>query len=97
MKKAEIGEALQILSEECSEVIKECCKCMRFGILNHNPLDETETTNIKRLEDEIGHVLFAIEIMNSKGYINMDNVEYSFRKKKETIKKYLYNLEIKDA
>lgn len=59
-----MGDPLIMLSEECTEVIKEVCKAKRFGLEG----DEGYMTGDKispreRLIQEVGDVLTVIEIL----------------------------------
>lgn len=58
-----INEILDILQEECAEVIQAVSKCRRFGI------DELHiksgTTQREQLVQELGDVTLLIELLNS--------------------------------
>jgi len=58
-------ECLNILQEECSEVIQAASKVKRFGILNRKP--GAELNNLQNLEMEIGDVLAMIELCKQAG------------------------------
>lgn len=60
-KYAKIGDKYTRLIEECSEVIKMCCKIQRFGEDSCNPLDSVPVANKIRLKEELGDVLRIIE------------------------------------
>ncbi len=58
-------ECLNILQEECSEVIQAASKIKRFGLHNrHNPED---LTNLQNLELELGDVLALIDLCRMSG------------------------------
>lgn len=54
-------EILQILQEECAEVIVEICKIMRFGPDQCKP--GSDITNILSLQKELGDVQAMIELL----------------------------------
>ncbi len=58
-------ECLNILQEECSEIIQAASKVKRFGILNRKP--GAELNNLQNLEMEIGDVLAMIELCKEAG------------------------------
>lgn len=61
----DLAEVLNILSEECAEVIQAVSKINRFGLHNRYP-DETAPTNIQHLNLEIADVLAVILVLQSK-------------------------------
>jgi NTP pyrophosphatase (non-canonical NTP hydrolase) len=67
-----MNEILNILTEECAEVIQAISKVQRFGMDNTNPFS-TET-NREHLEQEIGDVLTMIDLLYVKGIISTENV-----------------------
>ena len=81
---SKIQETLDILQEECAEVIVEVSKCCRFG------LDSTHyKTGIKHsqmLETEIGDVLAMVDILLDKGVLSQDRLDVAKQKKKEKLK-----------
>lgn len=54
-------EILQILQEECAEVIVEICKIMRFGPDQCKP--GSDETNIMALQKELGDLQAMIELL----------------------------------
>jgi hypothetical protein len=54
-------EILQILQEECAEVIVEICKIMRFGPDQCKP--NSDETNIMALQKELGDLQAMIELL----------------------------------
>jgi hypothetical protein len=79
-------EALDILQEECAEVIVEVSKCRRFG------LDSLHyKSNIKHsamLEMEVGDVLALIDILIDQGILNTEALEKAKESKKDKLKKW---------
>jgi hypothetical protein len=53
------AERLDLLAEECAEVIHAICKIKRHGYRSRNPLLPSSPTNRESLEIELGHLLFA--------------------------------------
>lgn len=57
-----IQEILDILQEECAEVIQSISKCRRFGIDNSH---KSGLTQRQQLTQEIGDVMLMIELLKS--------------------------------
>lgn len=71
-------EILQLLQEECAEVIQAASKCIRFG----------EKDNTYQLEKEIGDLFCILEIMHEYDMFSYTTVEQYILEKKEKLKKY---------
>lgn len=66
-------EALDILQEECAEVIVEVSKCRRFGIDSvHYRTGELHRV---MLEQEIGDVLALVDILVDQGLLDQDALD----------------------
>lgn len=61
-------EILDILQEECAEVIVEVSKCRRFGLDSKHY--KTGMVHSQMLEQELGDVLAMIEILSMEGYLD---------------------------
>jgi NTP pyrophosphatase (non-canonical NTP hydrolase) len=75
-------EVMDILQEECAEVIQAVSKISRFGIDNYKP--GKPKTNRQHLEEELGDMLAMIDILCSMDVVNLDNLRVA---KLEKIKK----------
>jgi len=86
-------EVMNILSEECAEVIQAISKCHRFGIDNFKP--GKPKTNREHLEEEIGDLQAMIDILIKMDVINPESLELAKRAKIEKLKKWstIENLE----
>ena len=69
------NEWLDLLQEECAEVIQVASKVKRFGWESHHPEDELKILNRNHLEIEIGDVLAFVEILTSRGIISKSNID----------------------
>lgn len=58
-------ECLNILQEECAEVIQAASKIKRFGIYNRK--EDAELNNLENLELELGDVLAMIDKCREAG------------------------------
>lgn len=81
-----IQEALDILQEECGEVIVEISKCRRFGF--DSPHYKTGVKHSAMLEAEIGDVLAMIDILIDRGVIDPATLELAKANKIEKLKKW---------
>ena len=64
---------LQILQEECAEVIQATSKVFRFGLFDTHP-DTPSKTNTLHLEEELGDVLAMIDLLATHKVISYSNV-----------------------
>jgi NTP pyrophosphatase (non-canonical NTP hydrolase) len=79
-------EVMNILSEECAEVIQAISKCHRFGLDNYKP--GKPKTNREHLEEELGDLLAMIDIMLDQGVIDHNSLEVAKKAKVEKLKKW---------
>ena len=86
-------ECLNILQEECAEVIQAVSKISRFGLDNYKP--GKPKTNREHLEEELGDMLAMIDILHSMDIVSYANIERAQSAKIEKLKKWsnIQNLE----
>lgn len=78
-------ECLNILQEECAEVIQAASKIKRFGINNRK--DGAELNNLQNLEMELGDVLCLIDfIIGSEIGITVTGLENAKLLKRQRLK-----------
>ncbi len=75
-------DTLNILMEECSEIISACSKIIRFGPNDHAP--NSNEDNITRLTKEIGDLLAVIELLG----LNDNEMLEAKEQKLQKMKKY---------
>lgn len=80
------NEVMDILQEECAEVIQAVSKIRRFGVDNYKP--GKPKTNREHLEEELGDVLAMISILQNMGVIDRGNLELAKQAKIEKLKKW---------
>ena len=80
------NEVMDILQEECAEVIQAVSKVRRFGIDNAKPY--SEHTNRDHLEEEIGDLLAMVDILLINNMVNWGNLHRAKRAKIEKLKKW---------
>lgn len=78
-------EILQILQEECSEVIRAASKVIRFGENNVTPSGET---NIQHLEEELGDLQAMIQLLHEYDMVSYTNIDEHAERKIEKLHKY---------
>ena len=83
---SKIKEVMDILQEECAEVIQAVSKISRFGIDNYKP--GKPLTNRQHLEEELGDMLAMIDIMLELSVISLDNLEIAKKAKIEKLKEW---------
>ena len=79
-------EVMDILQEECAEVIVAVSKISRFGIDNFKP--GKPKTNRQHLEEEIGDVLAMIDILQKMDEVSFNNIEAARIAKIEKLKQW---------
>jgi NTP pyrophosphatase (non-canonical NTP hydrolase) len=90
---SDVKEVMDILKEECAEVIQAVSKISRFGIDNFKP--GKAKTNREHLEEELGDMIAMICILEKMGVINQDALELATKAKIQKLKKWstIKNLE----
>ena len=79
---------LVILSEECSEVIKDVSKALRFGLKDGYP--KSNKTNSDNISSELTDLFAVVAMLVKEGCIKEPNwKENGFLKKIKKIEKYL--------
>ncbi len=84
--KKQIQEALDILQEECGEVIVEVSKCRRFGLESVHY--KTGIKHSTMLETEVADVLALVEILIEQGLLDRATLELGIENKKEKLKQW---------
>jgi NTP pyrophosphatase (non-canonical NTP hydrolase) len=86
-------EVMDILQEECAEVIQAVSKISRFGLDNFKP--GKPKTNREHLEEELGDMLAMIDILCSMHVVDSDNLRIAKLAKIQKLKQWsnIQNLE----
>lgn len=84
--KEDSNEVMDILQEECAEVVQAVSKIRRFGIDNAKP--GKDQTNREHLEEEIGDLLAMVDILLINNIVNWGNLHRAKRAKIEKLKKW---------
>jgi NTP pyrophosphatase (non-canonical NTP hydrolase) len=79
-------EVMDILQEECAEVIQAISKISRFGLDNLKP--GKPKTNREHLEEELGDLYAMIEILQELDVVSWTNIEQAAEAKREKLKKW---------
>lgn len=80
------NEVMDILQEECAEVIQAVSKIRRFGLDNKKP--GKPKTNREHLEEELGDMLAMIDILKETNVVSGTNLEIAKQAKIEKLKKW---------
>ena len=80
------NEVMDILQEECAEVVQAVSKIRRFGIDNAKP--GKDQTNREHLEEEVGDMLAMIDILMVNNIVSWGNLHKAKRAKIEKLKKW---------
>ena len=90
---SDVKEVMDILQEECAEVIQAVSKISRFGIDNFKP--GKAKTNRELLEEELGDMIAMICILEKMGVIDQNALEIATKAKIQKLKKWstIKNLE----
>ena len=83
---AQTKEAMDILQEECAEVIQAISKVFRFGLNQTHP--ETGISNKENLQTEIGQLSFMLTMLVSQWDLDTDAIEESYHNKMETYQEW---------
>lgn len=77
---------MDILQEECAEVIQMVSKCRRFGIDNTHL--KAGMSNRAKLTEEIGDLMCMIELAQANGIVDKDEIQLASRNKAEKLKQW---------
>lgn len=81
---SKIQETLDILQEECAEVIVEVSKCRRFGLDSLHY--KTGQAHKEMLANEIGDVLAMVDILLEQGILNQNKLDQAKQAKRDKLK-----------
>ena len=79
-------EILDILQEECAEVIQMVSKCRRFGIDDIHL--KSGESNRSRLTEEVGDLMCMIQLMQEAGIVDISEVMFAAGKKRVKLKEW---------
>jgi hypothetical protein len=79
-----VQETLDILQEECAEVIVEVSKCRRFGLDSAHY--KTGQLHSEMLANEIGDVLAMVDILLDQGILDQSKLDVAKQSKKDKLK-----------
>jgi NTP pyrophosphatase (non-canonical NTP hydrolase) len=83
---SKVNEILDILQEECAEVIQSVSKCRRFG-LNNRYLNGAGTQR-DELVKEIGDVVAMIELLMEHGVVTDAEIDLAKQNKFNKLRKW---------
>ena len=83
---AQTKEVMDILQEECAEVIQAVSKISRFGLDNFKP--NKPKTNREHLEEELGDLMAMVGILTTLGIVDLASIEKASEAKIEKLKKW---------
>lgn len=81
-------EALDLVQEECAEIIQIISKIRRFGLDSYHPSDPEQRTNSDLFHDEIGDLDLLIELLQLDGHIDPAKIGERKTYKLEKLRKY---------
>lgn len=79
---------LTLVIEECAEVIQTICKIKRFGINDVNPT--LDITNQNHLSEEVGQLLYCLDILGYYKVLNQEKVSEGYREKAVKLSKWYH-------
>ena len=81
------NEVMDILQEECAEVIQATSKILRFGFQSRYPTEDSASTK-ECLAMEAGQLLCMIGLLVDQGAINEEDMIAAMEHKKEKLKEW---------
>jgi NTP pyrophosphatase (non-canonical NTP hydrolase) len=81
-----VNEILNILQEECAEVIQAISKCRRFGM--ENVYLNGEGTQREQLVQELGDVRLLIELLHAHQLFTEQEIKAAERRKATKLSKW---------
>lgn len=84
-------ELLEILAEECAEVVQRATRALRFGVAEIQP--GQILTNAQRIADEVGDVLEVVRRLQKRGLCDQSVINGARAWKSKKLDAYLQNSE----
>lgn len=84
-------ELITKITEEASESAQAACKILLHGINSYEP-SNPDITNRQRLENELGQLLFYLDLAEAHGLISLNRVFEAQRKCSSRKKHYLHHV-----
>lgn len=81
-----IEHLLVCLSEECSEIQKNCSKALRFGLNDCKP--RSKKTNEALIAEELSDLQAIVEMLKGEG-LHLQTYQHSIDKKQTKVLKYI--------
>lgn len=91
----EQAELLDLLAEECAEVIQAVSKIKRHGWASVNPLHPECGDNRTQLERELGHAKAAISMLMVRGELMGSAIESARFRKLHDVQAYLHHVTLR--
>jgi hypothetical protein len=82
------AECLDLLQEECAEIIQIVSKIRRFGLYSYHPDDPNRTTNLDLLNNEVGDFLCIKEILCNEMILEDHYIQEHMKRKFEKLRKF---------
>ena len=77
-------KVLDLLQEECAEIIQIISKIRRFGFGSYNPYDpEPRKTNLQLLNDELGDFKLLYDQLLRRGVVDEDQIDKRVKWKRQ--------------
>lgn len=83
-----IREALDLMQEECAEIIQVISKIRRFGLASHSPYDPDKRPNIHLLNDEIGDFELLKRYLRDYNIVSSEQINNRIIYKLPKLRKY---------
>lgn len=83
-----LDHLLVCLIEECSEIIKDTSKALRFGLQDFNQKDLEQKTSLSRIRTELNDLYGVIELLNEHN-LELDLDRELINNKKDKVRKYM--------
>lgn len=77
-------QTLNILQEECAEVIQAVSKCQRFGIDNTHI--KSGVSNRANLTEEVGDLLCMVDLLVNQGVLKREDLEKAAQAKLDKLR-----------
>ena len=93
----QVIEALDLLQEECAEIVQIISKIRRFGWKSYHPEDPDKITNHQLFNDEVGDFETLKNYLIEAQVLDPIHLGKRIKFKKEKLKKYsnIYNKDVK--